>query len=421
MDQCAGWYLKMFWTHKSPRLVVFRDWKLAVARGVCLVGVLVYFVLYELVLEQNYYDHGRVLGYADASAVSMARGSASQQYCCTGGACPAATTSLECVEWDLERTATWGGSNMFVTTRVAISESDAASWSCLLNATQPGNCNGLTQGTQKDYYVLNPESVQVRLGYATMENGAKEPKVSVESALETTEVDEESGSAFSVGDILAAAGVSSLDTESWSGSTWRYTGIDLAVMVDSGDGTGFKVARLTWDAPQGLSSWRTKYDSVTSTLVAEQWKRHGVRLHIFVDSARHFSFAELVRTVAASGVLLWVSFWLIDWLLIPLLPGASIYRRYRFLLTRNFGRIRHVQDISTKQYTLGQDWDWDGSSSSSSEDDNRIPRGPRGSRRGRLPGGVNFVQRVTTCSTDVTQTHSSLQSGGIHLVFDSIE
>eukprot|EP00756_Hemistasia_phaeocysticola_P022460 Hpha_TRINITY_DN15835_c3_g1::TRINITY_DN15835_c3_g1_i3::g.188786::m.188786 len=336
-DCCWRW--QDVFLYKAPQLVVFKDLKLAVARGVYLVGVLLYFVVYEVVVRGSYLEDVPVDPWVkvDVAGMTPPMWSSVSPYCCaTSAGCfttafGASRGVQQCVTWDSSRSMTLESAQvLLVTTRVTVRKYSTTAWGCELNVSGSG-CADWEQTSEESYYVSGAETATVRVSHSEIskEDGNF-------AGLSLAGAQHSAVSTLALSDILAAADVT-LDAVPRGGNqTNRYLGVRMAVLLDPGTGgTSGKmiVAQLSRDAGATEGVRREvlhRWDSAAQAFYREEWERHGVRIE-FVHSGRELrpSFAMLMRAFAASGVLLYISIFLIDWMLIPILPAAAIYKKYR--------------------------------------------------------------------------------------------
>eukprot|EP01065_Artemidia_motanka_P030051 TRINITY_DN36077_c0_g1_i1.p1 TRINITY_DN36077_c0_g1~~TRINITY_DN36077_c0_g1_i1.p1 ORF type:complete len:542 (+),score=120.32 TRINITY_DN36077_c0_g1_i1:77-1702(+) len=145
--------------------------------------------------------------------------------------------------------------------------------------------------------------------------------------------------------LLAAAGVT-LDDVSFSGKTYRDTGLTLVITVDYYN-------RKTWSLTPGSSQYAYtatmfphtdfKLNDVfmDGTETRRVVDRHGIRIvFIHAGTLHAFEFNELLIQLTASLTLFAVANLVVDFLCTQILPYHKVYRSYKYIKTVDFSDLR---------------------------------------------------------------------------------
>ena len=392
--------------YKVPRRVIIRDRWLGIARILILIGLFVYVVIYEVIIQRGYLQKDEPFGLATMSIRKAGDGSAA--HCCSGASCPTDRIKLECVSWDRHNilyppTEEY---SILITTRVSVSTSQELPPTCRLNSSS-SPCPPWETNTITPYYTKGVEEMTIRVdhnvyGRSTnkiirsqemdkgtmvdwddetlytfcggLGNGFAVP-VSAVSSTECTEADRNRiGDVFTVRQILTLAGVSSLDSfvadiepkgentpATASSDSIRYDGIVILVLIGY-DGHGMDT-ELTYKYrafPLKGLDFKTEqvyYNELPNGNIQRVvWNRHGVRVIIssagFVAS---FSFVELMKTLMVASGLLSVAKFIVEVILIRMLPFSSVYKRYRDVKTVDFSDYskEQLKQLTDDDFSMG--------------------------------------------------------------------
>ena len=317
---------------------------------------------------------------------------------------------LECVHWDrheILHPATEEYSSL-LTTRVTVSESQALPATCRLNrSSEP--CQPWEAQTKNAYYTTGVEDMTIRVGHGvygretnkvvraqamargTMKRydgkemytlcggvrpGWAVPYDSVSSRSCTDRDRTRSGDTFTVRQLLELAGIDTLDGNIQnikrddddarlagysSNDTMRYDGVVLLVLIGyDGHGVDTELTYTYRVYPLGGLDFKTEqplYNFLPNgTMKREIYNRHGIR--IVLGSAGYiavFSFVELLKTLTVASSLLSVAKFVVEFLLIRLLPHSTVYKRYRDVKTVDFSDYSKTDfgALRDEDYALG--------------------------------------------------------------------
>ena len=413
--------------YKVERRVVIRDRRLGLARVTILLGLFIYVVIYEVIMQKGYLQRDEPIGFATAT-LRRNGWDADEKQCCPPAGCgfecgapvgsssdvatscaqwtqqpvcllqPACiwtntpsltafsstTGQLECVEWDRLNILYPSAEeySFFITTRVTVSTSVPQAPHCVLNKTsaicppwedaatpQSFYTTGISDMTLKiDHGVYGKETTKIVRG-PEMHSGKL---INWNGDTAVTLQNRELGDIFSVDTLLAISGIDSLDIKlkdihteeeafADTNNTLRYDGIVLLVLIGyDGEGLDSHISYEYRSFPLRAVNYKSEqvmYRSLPNGNVTRGvWNRHGIR--VVVSSAGYlavFSFVELMKTLMVASALLSISQFIVEQLIIRLLPLSSSYRRYRDVKTVDFSEFskEELKKLSDEDFSLG--------------------------------------------------------------------
>ena len=179
--------------YKVPRTVKIRDRKLGIARILLLIGLFVYVIIYEIILQKGYLSKENPAGfYARVSVRNDRSGTpttptSSLPFCCPTDGCQgvgfqSVRGRLPCVVWNGHDSVYPSSEEFssFITTRVTVTDYVPIPLACAVNAQVPGQgCGGWveqaagTNGSKRAYYVAGAEDHTVLIRHSIYGQYAK--------------------------------------------------------------------------------------------------------------------------------------------------------------------------------------------------------------------------------------------------------
>eukprot|EP01110_Echinostelium_bisporum_P009751 TRINITY_DN34006_c0_g1_i1.p1 TRINITY_DN34006_c0_g1~~TRINITY_DN34006_c0_g1_i1.p1 ORF type:complete len:371 (-),score=117.97 TRINITY_DN34006_c0_g1_i1:14-1126(-) len=352
----SGMDLDEVFAYSTLKIVTIRDRRLGFLHYAFQIAIFAYIIIYTIIVQQRYLKTETPIGSIRATVRTANYANASTlPYCSQNQPSVNGFANSPCA-YQQGYDITYPPApidSIFITTRIKDSFY-LSNPSCPDPPTTLDCAPSTTPNRSSMYYVAGIEDFTIFIEHSVFgeqidiatTNGAGGLKGTIKFANDTSSVFEgkRDGDILYLPDLLEAANIDTLDTESGIGKSLRYDGLlVLGVIKYSNRQSHPKELKYTYDfkALKG-SDVVAMAPSVRTSDGFMQRTVHGIRiLFLVTGSIGKFDFPTLLTSIVNGFVLLKLSSTIVDLLLLYVMPEKDLYKKSKFETTEDFSDMRN--------------------------------------------------------------------------------